>query len=267
MSLQAHTEKVWYIEAKQECTGVRAVLLPFTLKQMRASPALMSEWRLATGRAAMQHAQAEAQAPARSVLRPQHAASAAGQAAAAWAARDGAPLRQAAAPTDLAQQGASISGAGNSNSSRSSIGHADTVQQGPSIQGMHDSSSSSSSIGGPRISHKQDKRFGSDASDTSSSAPAAGAAPTATASAQQDDHHDDSKRRSEDGGRPCQAPAKGPSLKSIIKEYRHIRNGSSAPSPAWLIGGPLLQARQKSRLWHSCSTWCAAASHQKPCCG
>ena len=218
------------------------MLLPFTLKQMRASPAFMSEWRLATQRAAMQHAQAEAQASAGSLFRPQHAASAATQSTAAWAAPDGVPGRTAAAPTGLAQQGAFIPGAGNSNSSRSSVGHADTVQQSPSVQGMHDSSSSS--IGGPRVRHKQDERSGSDATDTSSSAPAAGAAPNTTASAQHDSHRDDSIRRSQDGGRPYQAPAKGPSMKGIIKEYCRIRSGSSAPGPAWLIGGPLLQVRQ-----------------------
>ena len=226
------------------------MLLPFTLKQMRASPALMSEWRLATRRAAMQHAQAGAQASAGSLFRPQHAAaSAAGQAAAALAARDGVPRRPAAAPTGLAQQSALIPGAGNSNSSRSSIGHADTVQQSPSIQGTHESSSSS--IGGPRSRHKQDKISGSNAADTSSGAPAAGAFISAAASAQHDDNHDDRKQQSVDGGRPQQAPAKGPSMRSIMYEYRRIRGGSSAPSPAWLICGPLLQVRRCSRLSYS----------------
>ena len=239
------------------------MLLPFTLKQMRASPALMSEWRLATRRAAMQHAQAGAQAPAGSLVRPQHAALAAAQSTAAWAAPDKVPGRLAAVPADLAQQGAVTPGAGNSNSnsSRSSIGHADTVQQSSSLLGMHDSSSSSS-IGGPRNSHKQNERSGSDANGTFISAPAAGAAPNVTASAQHDDHHDDSKRQNEDGSRPYQAPAKGPSLKNIMEEYRRVRGGSSAPGPAWLIGGPLLQVRQYCCLWHSCNTACAPASFQ-----
>ena len=238
------------------------MLLPFTLKQMRASPALMSEWRLATRRAAMQHAQAGAQAPAGSLVRPQHAALAAAQSTAAWAAPDKVPGRPAAVPADLAQQGAVTPGAGNSNSnsSRSSIGHADTVQQSSSLLGMHDSSSSS--IGVPRISHKQNERSGSDANGTFISAPAAGAAPNVTASAQHDDHHDDSKRQNEDGSRPYQAPAKGPSLKNIMEEYRRVRGSSSAPGPAWLIGGPLLQVRQYCCLWHSCNTACAPASFQ-----
>ena len=222
------------------------MLLPFTLKQMRASPALMSEWRLAAQRAAMQHAQAEAQASAGSLFRPRHAASAAAQSpAAAWAPPDGLSGHPAAMPMHLAQPGAVILDAGDcSSSSSSSSGQADTVRQAPNILGMPDSSSSSS-IGGPRVCYKQDKRFGSDATDTISSAPAAGTLLGAAASAQHDSHRDDSSgQRSEGGGRPYQAPAKGPSMKSIMEEYRRIRGGSSAPGPAWLIGGPLLQVRQ-----------------------
>ena len=216
-------------------------------------------------RAAMQHAQAGAQPPAAPLSRPRHAApSAAGQAAAACASPGGVSGHPSAEPTDLAQQGAVTLGAGTgsgNSSDGSSISRSDTSQQGPSILSMLDSDGSS--MRGPCISHVQHEQSGSGAKDTSSSALAASTLPTATASAQHGDHHDNSKQQSRDGGKPYQAPAKGPSMKSIIEEYRRIRGGSSAPGPAWLIGSPLLQVRRWPCLWHFCSAACAAAALQR----
>ena len=190
----------------------------------------MSEWRLATRRAAMQHAQQAQQASARSLSRPQHAAAAAAaQGGAAGAVPDRLPGHSAAAPTDPAQQGAIMPGAG-----------------------------SGSSMGGLRISHMQHEQPSSYAPHTPRSAAAAGAAPHAAASAQHDDHSSSSNsgRRSEDGRRPGRrpgrAPAQGPGMRSIMKHYRRIRSSSSDPGPGWLVGSPLLQVEQLFCLLPSC---------------
>lgn len=198
-----------------QCAGVRALLLPFTLKQMHASSTLMSEWRLATRRAAMQQAQASS-ARAQPRWAPQKASSVeAGPARALRTDPNGSPAYPAAgSPGAALLSWAGVGASRDSGSKRTSSEGLQSEQAG----------------------YRQLEPGSTDTRDEAGS-------PNVNSSVQADESSSSSSSdESRSNGTESKESRQGhPGMGSILKEYRRIRGGSSAAHPSWLIGSPLLQ--------------------------
>lgn len=188
------------------CAGVRAALLPFTLNQMRASTALMAEWRLANHRAAMRHAQTGA-SQARSMEAPS----------------------AASAPVSKSPF--------NSTASKGGFQAAAATAPPPPHEGRSSAAASSHSqaAGVEDIAQMRCRPLGHPESESWARAPESG---------NLDKGDGPQPEEGSSSGRDRGQPQRGrQSLRSIWEEYRRIREGSRAPRALWLIGSPLVQVR------------------------
>ena len=191
---------------------MRAALLPFTLKQMHASTALMAEWRLATQRAAMRHAQTSA--PTAGAARLQSAA--------------------LASTNSTASHNAVLTGSvskGNSQSTATAQYSALQVDV-PSAAATSLLQPASCAGDASAVRHSHHRHSVSEEKGTAASAGAS----------DQDERaqHDDSASSRLGLG---QLQHGRPGLGSILNEYRRLRAASGAPSAVWLLGSPLLQVQ------------------------
>ena len=211
--------RVFLIPQLALCAGVRAALLPFTLKQMHASTALMSEWRLATRRAAMRHAQT------------------------GGASTTSSTRTQSAAPASMGN-GALRSAASTTASATSSVSQTTaTAEPDPSRTGE---------FGEAAPAHSE---LASCTGDGSALRPAESEMKQIHgrlgASDENDRAQPDSSSSRSSNNMDTRPPRHSrPDVRSILDEYRRVRGESRAPSAAWLLGSPLLQVQ---------STFCGSA--------
>ena len=175
----------------------------------------MSEWRLATRRAAMHHTKSQA-------IIPQSA-----QARAAASA-----LSSQSPSGNLTIQGGAVL----NDSLRSASVERDPAPQSCASNTCGASESTSSSRGDGDARHRQPKQ--SDPFDRT------GMGERAAASNGDDAMHDEKMSNSSSSRNDEKQLLDGkPNMRSILEEYRRVRGESRAPHPAWLVGSPLMQVR------------------------
>ncbi|BDA50658.1 probable mitochondrial inner membrane protein OXA1L [Coccomyxa sp. Obi] len=252
--VHSYTGLPWWTTLSLTAVGVRAALLPISVRQMRASAALWSTWRQAqqnaaartaasqqtrsnfSGTAASQSGHSAAGGASSHMLTKSTATSGATGAAApvvAWPRQQEETLRPAAAqaalrhmPPSAVREVPQVHGnttpynnpaaaSGTPHSSKVTAGKQGPAAAGPGVANPGDLTGVDVVRGQP-VAGVSDQRQESDG--------AAGEGGQATNSR---------------GGRAGPGPA---SLAATLAEYSQLRGRSGAPHPAWIIGSPLIQA-------------------------